>query len=111
MPLPDVEHAYVPPNKVTGYLLAESHPRGREKARYLRAYGFSADRAHELELVLLSIARTGALVQEEVTEHGLKYVLVGAAATPSGRMIRLRTIWIVELPERRPRFITAYPAR
>ena len=111
MPLPDAEHAQVPYLKLTAYLLSAGHPRGKEKARYLRAYGFSPDRAHELETALRVIAATGVLVEEELTSFGQKYIVVGEALAPIGRMIRLRTVWIVELPDARPRFVTAYPAR
>jgi hypothetical protein len=111
MPLPDAAQAYVPPEKLSGYLLSERHPRGREKARPLQAYGFSSAHVRELEMALLAIAMNGALVEEEITAHGMKYVVVGAAPAPTGRMIRLRTVWIVELPDHRPRFVTAYPAR
>ena len=42
---------------------------------------------------------------------GAMHVVVGDSTTPTGRMIRLRTVWIVEPADPRPRFVTAYPAR
>lgn len=111
MPLPGAHTAYVPPRKLTDYLLSNTHPRGMEKARYLRSYGFTIERVTALEAALLSIAQTGVLVEVEQTDHGTTYVVIGSAPTPDGGMIRLTTVWIVETDETRPRFVTAYPVR
>lgn len=53
MPLPNSEQAYVPPEKLTGYLLFETHAVGKEKARFFRAYGFTKENAHLLEQGLM----------------------------------------------------------
>ena len=111
MSLPNADQVLVPLRKLTGYLLSDTHPRGREKARYLRSYGFTTDRVDLLEEALCSIAMTGDLVATERTAYGTMYVVVGVSMTPTGRMIRLRTVWMVEPADRRPRFVTAYPAR
>ena len=111
MPLPNAERAVIPARKLTDYLLSDVHPRGKEKARYLGSYGFTSDTVHVLEDALRSIAMSGDLVATEVTEHGTKYIVVGLSTTPTGRMIRLRTVWIVEPADQRPRFVTAYRAR
>lgn len=111
MSLPNADQVIIPIRKLTDYLLSESHPRGMEKARYLRSYGFTADRVDLLEAALRSIASTGDLVDTERSEHGMMHVVVGVSMTPTGRMIRLRTVWIVEPADPRPRFVTAYPAR
>ena len=111
MLLPNADQVLIPLRKLTDYLLSDTHPRGKEKALYLRSYGFTADRADLLEAALRSIAMTGDLVATEHTAHGTMYVVVGVSTTPAGRMIRLRTVWIVEPSNPRPRFVTAYPAR
>jgi hypothetical protein len=111
MPLPDAENAIVPRRKLTDYLLSESHPLGRDKARYLRLYGFALERPEELEAALRWIAANGSIAAIETTNFGVKYVVVGLAPTPRGRPIRLNTVWIVEYADPRARFVTAYPAR
>jgi hypothetical protein len=111
MPLPNADQSVVPLRKLTDYLLSDTHPRGREKAQHLRSYGFTVDRVDLLEAALRSIAMTGDHVTTEHTAHGTMYVVVGVSTTPSGSMIRLRTVWIVEPADPRPRFVTAYPAR
>jgi hypothetical protein len=111
MPLPNAAQAVVPLRKLTDYLLSDTRPRGKEKARYLRSYGFTADRADLLEAVLQRIAVTGDLIALEQTTHGTMYVVVGLATTPAESMIWLRTVWVVEFGDSRPRFVTAYPAR
>ena len=111
MSLPNADQVLIPLRKLTDYLLDDTHHRGMAKARYLRSYGFTSHDVHLLEGALRSIAMTGDLVETQVTEHGTKYIVIGVSTTPTGRMIRLRTVWIVEPAEQRPRFVTAYPAR
>ena len=40
MKIPNANAAFVPPEKLTGYLLALAHPVGGPKARFFRAHGF-----------------------------------------------------------------------
>jgi hypothetical protein len=40
-PLPNASRAVVPEAKITRYLLSETHPAGRSKARFFTAHGFS----------------------------------------------------------------------
>ena len=40
--LPNAGHGIVSDQKVVGYLLSESHPDGRGKARFFSGYGFTA---------------------------------------------------------------------
>jgi hypothetical protein len=111
MLLPGRESAYIPPEKLAGYLLSETHALGREKARFFRAHGYNDDNIRKLEQGLLAIAREGAVLKEVVSIHGTKYVVEGTLATPRGTTVSVRTIWIVEQAEKRPRFVTAYPAK
>jgi len=43
------------------------------------------------------------------TVHGQKFVLEGELEGPSGRRLRVRTIWIIDRGQERPRLVTAYP--
>ena len=109
MLLPNSEHAFMPAEKLTGYLLSETHAIGRTKARFFLAHGYDLTTPERLERDLLEIAREN-LVEEKVdSRHGTKYVVEGILKTPRGTSITIRTVWIVEPSDTRPRFVTAYP--
>jgi hypothetical protein len=58
---------------------------------------------------LLAIARLQDVAEVITTLHGVKYVLDGDMPTPVGIAIKMRTIWIIDSGQERPRFVTAYP--
>lgn len=110
MQLPNGLQAYIPPQKLSAYLLSETHAVGKAKAKFFRALGFNETNISLLEQGLLTIAH-GATVQDIVASpHGTKYVLEGVLETPGGTSPRICTIWILETGEEHPRFVTAYPA-
>lgn len=111
MKLPGGEHAYVSPAKLHDYILSRSHLHGRAKARWCRALGFD-----EANAAWLAQALTAVAVQEEVTEvrsseHGVLDVIEGDLRGSTGRTGRVRTVWVVEPGDERPKLVTAYPAR
>jgi hypothetical protein len=110
MRLPHADLAEVNPRKIEAYLLSESHPVGKSKARFFREAGFDESTIELLISGLLQIARAQEVVETFETVHGLKYVLEGELEAPIGRRVRLRTVWIVDQGQERPRFVTAYPA-
>ena len=110
MALPNTESAQVDPEKLTEYLLSESHPVGRSKARFFRGVGFNESNVERLQWCLMEIARSQPVVESLSSCHGRKYVVDGAVTTPVGSQVTLRTIWIIEEGQIRPRFVTAYPA-
>jgi len=107
--LPNGMRAVVPQAKVTDYLLSETHPQGRFKARFFRSVGFT--HAADLTASLLAVARTGVLTARMSTAHGRLYVVDGKVETPTGIPITLRTVWIQEYGTDSPRLVTAYPRR
>lgn len=109
MELPNKSDAYIPPEKVTGYLLSETHAVGKSKARYFRSHGFHDGNADKLIQGLLAIAQNEQVRDVETSTHGKKYIIDGELETPKGVMIRARTIWIIENDQGSPRFVTAYP--
>jgi len=109
MELPNKSKAYIPPEKITGYLLSETHAVGKSKAKYFRSHGFNYDNADQLRQALLGIAQVGHVVDAEKSTYGTKYIIDGDVKTPKGVMIRTRTIWIVEKSIDSPYFVTAYP--
>jgi hypothetical protein len=108
MKLPNRENAYIAPPKLTDYLLSETHPVGKSKARLLRAVGFDETNVHLLEQHLLAISHSGEVEEVEATPHGTKYVVEGPLPTPVGGILHMRTVWIIDTGQSRPRFVTAY---
>ena len=109
MRLPHLENAYVPAPKLADYLLSETHPVGKAKARLLRAVGFDETNVDLLEKALLDIAHEEEVQDSASSVHGTKYVVDGTLSAPNGQAVPLRTVWIVEQDDDRPRFVTAYP--
>ena len=110
MSLPNAAEALVPPEKLTGYLLALGHPVGGPKARFFRAHGFDDTNTGLLTAGLRTIAAQGVALPRPGL-FGTKYTVVGDLPTPRGTTVRVETVWIVERSDRRPRLVTAYPAR
>jgi hypothetical protein len=86
-----------------------SHPIGQSKAVFFRALGYDDDNADQLADALVNIARTATVSDTIKTSFGIKYSVPGQIATPSGRVVAVLTIWIIEIGTEVPRFVTAYP--
>ena len=110
MRLPNRENAFIPREKPTEYLLSETHPTGRSKARFFHAAGFGATKVNILEQALISIAQNEQIEYVETSAHGTKYVIDGSLTSPNGDVIQIRTVWIIEIGHSAPRFVTAYAA-
>ncbi|MGV0023538.1 DUF6883 domain-containing protein [Phormidesmis priestleyi] len=109
MKLPNCDRAFIQPQKLTGYLLSETHSVGGSKAKRLRAVGFNDENVAMLEQELLQIATSQPVKDLTETLHGVKYVIEGTIATPNGVTLALRTVWIIDTGETSPRFVTAHP--
>jgi hypothetical protein len=109
MKLPNRENAYIPPQKLTDYLLSQTHSVGRSKARFFRAVGFDEGNVDVLEQRLIAIAQLEDVTEVASSPHGTKYIIEGLLQTPAGSLIRVRTVWVIETNQDRPRFVTAYP--
>jgi len=109
MQLPNRGQAYIPPQKLSGYLLSETHAVGSAKAKVFRALGFDESNINLLEQGLLTIARSIKVREVVSSPHDIKYVIEGSLDTPRGTSLLIRTVWILETGEDSPRFVTAYP--
>jgi hypothetical protein len=109
MRLPNGRQAYIPPEKLHAYLLSETHAIGKAKAAFFRALGFNETNISLLERGLLTLAYSAPVQDTVSSPHGIKYVLEGVLEAPNGTVPRIRTVWILETGETRPRFVTAYP--
>jgi len=110
MKLPNRESAYIPPPKLISYLLSETHPVGRSKAKFWRAVGFDETNVAMLERGLIAIAHSEEVKEIVSSPYGVKYVIEGTLQTPAGNLIQVRTVWIIDTGQDHPRFVTAYPA-
>lgn len=104
------KQAYIPESKLTKYLLSETHAVGKAKAKYFRSLGYTEANADQLADGLLMIAKSKEVSQAVSTPYGTKYIMEGDLFTPIGATVRIRTVWVVESGDKRPRFVTAYPA-
>lgn len=105
--LPNATLAEVPPAKVRDYLLSETHPEGRFKARFFRSVGLGESVV--LAGALMDLSRRGDVSSVVSTAYGRLYVVDGSVVTPDGTLVALRSVWIVEHGTRAPRLVTAYP--
>ena len=110
MILPSRDQAFISKQKLKEYLLSETHIIGKAKAKFFRSIGYSEKNANELAKALLMIAKSNEVTQEIITPYGTKYIVEGEISPPSGNIVRILTVWVIELNDRRPRLVTAYPA-
>ncbi|MXX53321.1 MAG: hypothetical protein F4Z35_05125 [Dehalococcoidia bacterium] len=111
MKLPNRGRAYVAQEKITLYLLSHRNPRGRGKARFFSAFGFRIERWLELAEALRVHGATHEVTETLEVDSGVKYIVDGVLDTPDGRNPLVRTVWMVDVGNSAPRFITAYPNR
>ena len=109
MKLPNFQNAFVPKEKLANYLLSEIHPVGRPKALFLKNLGYDDNDIDILANDLLTIAQEQDVSDTQSFDFGTKYVIEGVMQTPNGSSITMRTVWIIESIDSRPRLVTAYP--
>lgn len=110
MKLPNRENAYISSSKLINYLLSKTHPIGRWKGKFFRSIGFNETNVDFLEQGLISIINSEDVKDVIPSAFGTKYIIEGLLKTPAGTFVSVRTVWIIEADQDRPRFVTAYPA-
>jgi hypothetical protein len=108
--LPNRENAYISSAKLINYLLSKTHPIGRWKAKFFRSLGFNETNLDFLEQGLISIINSEDVKDVIPLIFGKKYIVEGSLKTPAGTFVPVRTVWVIETDQDRPRFVTAYPA-
>ncbi|MBK5966906.1 hypothetical protein CCR95_23255 [Thiocystis minor] len=111
MKLPNLERAFVRPEKITQYLLSETHPVGRYKARFFIGFGFSLASWQRLETALMQHPAQYEVVEIASTPFGVSYAIDGPLLTPDGRNPQVKTVWFLETGQIAPYFITAHPLK
>lgn len=109
MKLPYREKASVAEEKLTEYLLSETHPIGSSKAKFFRKHGFNEKNVEILTKLLLKIASDNEIRDVKTLIYGINYVIEGIIDTPAGRTIKVMTVWFIPTGKRKPSFVTAYP--
>lgn len=72
--------------------------------------GFTPANSRELETALLQLAADGEAFETRRNAYGLFYVVEGNLAGPNGRVIRVRTVWILR-EDGRSHVVTLVPVR
>jgi hypothetical protein len=111
MPLPNYESAHVEDKKIKGYLLNLEHEDGRPKANFFFRFGFTLEDIEPFRESLLNHAEQREVDTEREDEYGVTYTLVCEFETPDNRNPCIRTVWILNRGEERPRLVTAYPEK
>ena len=109
MKLPNHEQAVVEEPKIVQYLLDPQHPDGAPKARFFLAMGFTRENWGALAEALRRLASDAPVSNQVESRHGRKFVVDGPLDTPSGRVVTVGTVWIINAGEEVPRLVTAYP--
>lgn len=109
MRLPNANLALVERQKIVEYLLNREHPDNGGKADFFIALGFGTNDWETMAAAVRVLAMHSSVSLSMESEHGKKYIVDGAIATPSGKTPMVRTVWIVDTGETIPRLVTAYP--
>ena len=107
--LPNARRAEVAKSKVVDYLLSNSNPQGRDKARFFLRFGFGPDQWSEFAEAMKLQAATHEVTSTVATEFDICYRVDGTINTPDGRNPQISTVWQIDWDKANPRLVTAYP--
>lgn len=96
-------------DKLIDYVLSETHATGKFKAKFFRNLGFNETNIHLFEKALHKLAKSQEVTDVVSSKYGTKYIIDGPIDTPRGKVVNVRTIWIIERGQFNPRFVTVYP--
>jgi len=102
MKLPNADQTIVPEAKITRYLLDLTSPKGKSKAVFFRAFGFTIEQWQVMVDALKQHAAAYEVASTEADEHGTRYVIEGVLNTPDGRNPQVRAVWIIREDETDP---------
>ena len=74
MKLPNRDKVVIPKDKLFKYLLSETHPHGKSKARFFLKLGFKQSNVQTLSKALEDIAKQSEVLSKVSSTHGEKYV-------------------------------------
>ena len=111
MKLPNHTDAFIPQEKIIGYLLSSTHHEGRSKAAFFTRYGFSVWHWEDLDAALRRYAADHDVVRLDDSPFGTRPIIEGILTAPDGRAPFVRSVWFIEIGECVPRLVTSYPLR
>ena len=109
--IPRADEAFIPDEKIRGYLLDTAHPDGATKAEWFISLGYKVDQPGRLAEDLLRVVRTSENWISAQSRFGLRYAVRGRLEAPGGKSAAVITVWFVEQESSTPRFVTAYRDR
>ncbi len=109
--MPNSDKVIITKEKLTDYLLSQTHPIGKSKAKFFCSLGFDESNADLLEKEIRGVAEMNDIIEEKSTNFGTKYIINGRINTPNGNIVEIRTVWILESGKEIPRFVTSYPSQ
>jgi hypothetical protein len=110
MKIPNNKQSMVAENKITDYLLSETHEIGKHKADFFKSFGFNSIDIAQLKNSLIQHSIDRDIEETKNSVFGVKYELKCAIKTPDERNPCIVTVWIVETGNEVPKLVTAYPA-
>ncbi len=111
MKMPNKTEAVVDANKISDYLLSDTHEIGKHKAAFFKRFGFDANSPTIFEEALKTHAIEREILKYDVSPFGTKYKLECDIETPDQRNPCIVSVWIIENDTIEPRLVTAYPAK
>ena len=111
MPIPNAHQATIAFEKLSSYLLNPLHPVGGPKASWFLMLGYQTEVPELLAADVLKSVGSSDDIDSLPDSFGVTYVARGDLRTPSGRLVPLQSIWMIEKRSDVPRLVSAYPAR
>jgi hypothetical protein len=109
MKIPNNNKSFVADNKITDYLLSETHEIGKHKANYFKRFGFDIADITTFKDSLIKHSIERDIEKTENSDFGIKYELKCEIKTPDEKNPCIVTVWIVESGQQEPKLVTAYP--
>ena len=109
MSLPNKQNSFVEDKKIVSYLLNLEHRDGGPKANFFFRFGFSLDDIEQFRTSLLNHAINRQVDTISEDEFGVTYTLTCEFETPDSRNPCIKSVWIINKGEERPRLVTAFP--
>ncbi|MDO8498572.1 MAG: hypothetical protein Q7S44_02195 [bacterium] len=112
MKLPNRKNAIISREKLINYALSETSPEGKNKAKFFRKIGFNKTDVQSFKKVIRQLAKSEEAKEvkdKSLPHYGTKYILEGKINSPIGKTVTIRTIWIIDEGQKRPRLVTVYP--
>ncbi len=107
MKLPNGERAAISMQKLVGYCLNPTHPRGKDKARvFAGVLGITTENVDRLYALVQQAAIEGEVVQQSTTPFGEEFKVDWTIPETGG--VQLRTIWEIASETAEPRLISAF---